>query len=429
MKMQKAESRRQKWIIVSAFCLLHSAFVGCTGRPLDHRQAVVFWGLGREGEVVADLIPEFERRNPTIHVVVQQIPFIAAHEKLLTSYVGNATPDIAQIGNTWIPEMVALHALDELTPLVRGSKSIDQHDYFPGIWATNVVDAGLYGIPWYVDTRLLFYRKDIVGKPPKTWPEWAAMMDRIVREKKAHYGVLMPINEYEPMVTLALTSRSTFVNANGTRGAFEAPQFADAFNFYVACFRRGWAPKVSNLQVANVYQQFAQADFVMYITGPWQVAEFRHRLPPEMQDKWETAPLPAHDASEPMGIGMAGGSSLVIFSASEHKEAARKLIEFLSEPEQQIRFNELSGDLPARRSAWRSPALENDPHFAAFREQLEYVAPLPKVPEWEQIATAIFEHGEEAVRGAKSPAGALAALDAQTDQILEKRRWIAEQRR
>jgi len=427
--MQNAEGRRQKWIAISAFCLLHSAFLGCAVRSRDAREQVVFWGLGREGEVVADLIPEFERRNPTLHVVVQQIPFIAAHEKLLTAYVGNATPDISQIGNTWIPEMVALHALDELTPLVRASKSIDQSDYFPGIWATNVVDGGLYGIPWYVDTRLLFYRRDIVGDPPKTWAEWSATMDRLVREKKAHYGVLMPINEYEPLVTLALTSGSPFVNANGTKGAFEDPRFADALNFYVDCFRRGYAPRVSNLQVANVYQQFAQADFVMYITGPWQVSEFARRLPPEMQDKWETAPLPAHDASAPMGIGMAGGSSFIIFRASQHKEAARKLIDFLSEPEQQIRFNELSGDLPARRSAWRAPALAKDKHFAAFREQLEYVAPLPKVPEWEQIATAIYEHGEEAVRGAKSPAAALKALDAQADQILEKRRWIVEQRR
>jgi multiple sugar transport system substrate-binding protein len=411
-------------ILVSALLIL-----GCAGRPRDSRERLVFWGLGREGEVVADLIPEFERRNPTIHVVVQQIPFIAAHEKLLTSYVGDATPDLSQIGNTWIPEMVALHALDELTPLVRASKSIDQRDYFPGIWATNVVDGGLYGIPWYVDTRLIFYRTDIVGTPPKTWAEWTAVMDRVIREKKAHYGVLMPINEYEPMVTLALTSKSSFVNADGTRGAFEAPQFADAFNFYVDCFRRGYAPKVSNLQVANVYQQFARADFVMYITGPWQVEEFARRLPPEMQGKWETAPLPAHDASSPMGIGMAGGSSFIVFRASKHKEAARKLIDFLSQPEQQIRFNELSGDLPARRSAWRAPALAKDRHFVAFREQLESVAPLPKVPEWEQIATAIYEHAEEAVRGAKTPAGALAALDAQTDQILEKRRWIAEQRR
>jgi len=415
----------QNWVVVFAFCILHFAFTTCAAKPADLGERVVFWGLGREGEEVAKLIPDFERRNPNIHVVVQQIPFIAAHEKLLTAVVGRSTPDIAQIGNTWIPEMVALHALDELTPRVKSPvKTIDQRDYFPGIWATNVIDGGLYGIPWYVDTRLLFYRKDIVGAPPRTWAEWTAVMDRVVREKKAHYGVLMPINEYEPMLALALTAHSGFLNADGTKGAFQEPAFADAFNFYVDCFRRGYAPKVSNVQVANVYQQFALADFVMYITGPWQVAEFRKRLPPEMQDKWATAPLPARDASAPMGIGMAGGSSLIVFRNSQHKDAAWKFIEFLSEREQQIRFNELSGDLPARRSAWRT----KDPAFDAFREQLESVAPLPKVPEWEQIGTAIYLHQEEAVRGAKTPAEALAALDAQANEILEKRRWVLTHR-
>ena len=119
----------------------------------------------------------------------------------------------------------------------------------------------------------------------------------------------------------------------------------------------------------------------MYITGPWNVGEFRRRLPPEMQDKWATAPLPARDASEPSGVSMAGGSSLVVLRSTQHRAAAAKLIEFLSEPAQQVRFFELTGDLPARRSAWRAPALLADPHFPAFRAQLERVAPMPKVPE------------------------------------------------
>jgi len=420
--MQKRGAIVRSWLLISAFCLLPSAFVttSCAERS-DARAIVTFWGLGREGEVVADLIPEFERRNPGIHVVVQQIPFIAAHEKFLTAIVGRSTPDVAQVGNTWVPEMAAIHALDELTPMLR---TIDQRDYFPGIWATNVIDGGLYGIPWYVDTRLIFYRKDILGTPPRTWDEWKSAMQRVISERKARYGVLMPTNEYEPMVAIAQSNHSHFLNADGTRGAFEDPAYAQAFDFYVECFRRGWAPKVSNLQVANVYQQFAQADFVMYITGPWQVGEFKRRLPAGMQDKWETAPLPARDASEPMGVGMAGGSSLIVFRESKHKEAAAKFIAFLSEVPQQIRFNELSGDLPARRSAWNAPALANDSHFAAFRVQLEHVEPLPKVPEWEQIATGIFQHGEEGVRGAKTQAQVLAALDADANRLLEKRRWV-----
>jgi len=392
----------------------------------DTRTVVEFWALGREGEVVAEMIPDFERRNPDIRIVLQQIPFIAAHEKLLTAYVGDATPDIAQMGNTWIPEFVTVRALDALT-----WPADDQRDFFPGIWATNVVDGKLYGVPWYVDTRVLFYRKDLLAaagypKGPRTWSEWIDCMERLQRGKISRYGILMPTNEHEHIEVLAMSNGSPMLNAGGTRGAFREPPFRGAFAFYVELFRRGFAPKVNNTQVANLYQQFAQGEFAMHITGPWNVGEFARRLPPEMQDKWATAPLPARDASQPTGISMAGGSSLVIFRASPRKAAARRFIEFLSEPAQQIRFYELCGDLPSRRSAWRAPALANDPHFPAFREQLERVAPFPKVAEWEQIATAIYEHGEAAVRGAMTPETTLADLDRTTDRILEKRRWVLE---
>jgi multiple sugar transport system substrate-binding protein len=84
----------------------------------DRIEKLEFWGLGREGEVVAELIPEFERRNPGIHVEVQQMPWTAAHEKLLTAHVGEATPDIAQMGNSWIPEFHAVNALEDLSPFV-----------------------------------------------------------------------------------------------------------------------------------------------------------------------------------------------------------------------------------------------------------------------------------------------------------------------
>src|SRR5439155_965176 len=96
-----------------------AALAGC--RPVAGGVTLDFWGLGREGEVVAELMPAFERENPGIRVRVQQIPWTAAHEKLLTAYVGNATPDVAQLGNTWVPEFVALDGLVRLDSLVAAS--------------------------------------------------------------------------------------------------------------------------------------------------------------------------------------------------------------------------------------------------------------------------------------------------------------------
>ena len=52
---------------------------------------------------------------------VQQIPWTAAHEKLLTAFAGDATPDVCQLGNTWIPEFAALDALEPLDDRVATS--------------------------------------------------------------------------------------------------------------------------------------------------------------------------------------------------------------------------------------------------------------------------------------------------------------------
>jgi len=137
--MQNAEGRMQNWVRwLSAFCILHSAFALACAAHRDTREQLSFWALGAEGDQIAPIVAEFERQNPSIHVVMQQIPWTAAHEKLLTAVVGEATPDVAQLGNTWIPEFAAVRALDEL-------HGVDPRDHFAGVWATNVVDGPLCG--------------------------------------------------------------------------------------------------------------------------------------------------------------------------------------------------------------------------------------------------------------------------------------------
>ena len=133
--------------------------------------------MGREGEVAAELVAGFERENPGVRVRVEKLPWSAAHEKLLTAFAGDATPDVAQMGNTWLPEMAALGAIEPLQPFLETTPSINPEDHFAGIWQTNRVNGVMVGMPWYVDTRLLFYRRDLLqqvgfAKPPADWDEW-----------------------------------------------------------------------------------------------------------------------------------------------------------------------------------------------------------------------------------------------------------------
>jgi len=409
--------------------LLAAVSGGCGGRR--ETKVLRFWAMGREGEVVQELARDFERENPGLRVEVQQIPWSAAHEKLLTAHVGRSTPDIAQIGNTWIAEFVALRALETLDGRVAAEGAVPPGAYFPGIWETNVIGDSLYGIPWYVDTRVLFYRKDILARTgrdvvPGTWEEWREAMKEIVADAGPdRFAVFLPTNEPTQAVIFGLQAGSPLLGENGTRGAFFDDDFRRAFHFYIDLFRDGLAPPVSNTEVSNLYREFARGYFAMYITGPWNLGEFRRRLPEELQDQWATAPLPGPGSAE-AGVSLAGGSSLVLFKRSAMKEEAWRLVEFLSRPESQVRFYELTGDLPARVEAWDDPSLAGDPRAGAFREQLTRVVSTPKVPEWEQIATRVMFRAEEAIRGGTPPDSALAALDREVDQILEKRRWLLE---
>jgi len=388
--------------------------------------------MGREGEVVSELIPDFERSHPGIKVEVQQIPWSAAHEKLLTAYVGDATPDIAMLGNTWVPEFVALNALEPLDARVAKSADVKRDDYFPGIWSTNLVDGVTYGVPWYVDTRVIFYRSDLLAQAgydrmPTTWAAWREAMQKIkARMTARQYPLLIPITEWPPPVILGLQAGSSLLRDDGRYGGFRDPPFRKAFDFYVGLFRDGLAPALSGTEISNLYQEFERGNIAMYISGPWQIGEFTNRLPKELQDKWMTAPLPGVDGP---GVSLAGGASLSLFRASAHKEEAWELMEYLSRPEVQLRFYQLTGDLPPRREAWRDTALANNRYAKAFHEQLDRVVPTPQVPEWEQIATKVFEHGEKAVRGQRSVDQALAALDRDVDGILEKRRYLMTQRK
>lgn len=401
--------------------------LGCAWRRGGDRP-LEFWALGREAEAVTRMMAGFERRYPGVAVHVQQIPWSAAHEKLLTAYVGEAMPDVFQSGNTWIPELAALNALLPLDERLRGSPAVSPSDYFPGVLEANVVEGRTYGVSWYVDTRLLFYRADLLERaglssPPRTWSAWRDGMTRVKERAAAgEFAILLPVNEWQPLVILALQRGAGLLRDHDTRGDFESPAFREAFVFYLDLFRRGLAPLATASAVANVVQDFGRGTFAFYVTGPWNLGEFRARLPPSV--RWATATMPAPDDGGP-GASLAGGASLAIFRRSPRAEAAWRLVEYLSEAAQQAELYRLTGDLPARKSAWSAAAGPGaEPAAAAFREQLEHVRPTPRIPEWERIAALVARYAEEAARGRLDAAAALAALDRDVDDLLEKRRWM-----
>jgi multiple sugar transport system substrate-binding protein len=235
------------------------------------------------------------------------------------------------------------------------------------------------------------------------------------------YAVLLPLNEYDPLLALALQQGDPLLRDGGRWGNFRSAGFGRTLDFYLSMYARHLAPPASSNEIANVWNEFARGYFSFYITGPWNIGEFRRRLPAALQSAWMTAPLPGPQGP---GASIAGGSSLAVFKRSPRKAAAWQVVEYLSRPAVQARFHALTGNLPPRRSAWQDAALMSDPHTRAFGEQLERVLAVPKVPEWERIATEMRVVLERVVHGDLPAGRAAAELDLRADRILEKRRWM-----
>ena len=389
---------------------------------------VTLWAMGNEGANVPELMGAFERANPGIRIEVQPLPWTAAHEKLLTAYAGGSLPDVSQIGNTWLAELAAIGAL---APLPAAQKGLLE-DQFPAVLDTNRIGDTFYGVPWYVDTRVQFYRRDLFERagypdPPMNWADWKRSLHAVKRVAGPdNYAILLPLNEFEQLLTFGLQQDEPLLRDNASRGNFSSPGFKSALAFYKALFDEGLAPVAQASQISNIWNEFARGFFSVFISGPWTIGDMKSRLPAAFQSRWATAGMPGPEGP---GASAPGGSSLVVFKNARDPNAAWRLVQYLSRPSVQAEFQILTGDLPAKRRAWAAPALSSDPNVLTLREQLSRAQAVPKVPEWERIVTEMQIVAERMVRGEFIVAAAAAEIDRRADRLLEKRRWMLERGR
>jgi multiple sugar transport system substrate-binding protein len=247
------------------------------------------------------------------------------------------------------------------------------------------------------------------------------MAEAIKARNPKEFAVILPLNEYEPLVALSLQQDEPLLRDGGRYGNFRGEGFRRALEFYLGMFRQGSRLPPTTRRSPTSGTSSPRGTSRSTSAGRGRSASSRRRLPREPAGTLDDRRR-CRDRKGP-GHSIAGGCSLAIFRRSRAKEAAWRVVEYLSRPQTQRRFHEMTGNLPPRRASW-SGVLEGDAYARAFREQLDRVKPAPKVPEWERIAQEMRLVTERVVRGDFPAAEAPAELDRRADRMLEKRRWM-----
>ena len=172
---------------------------------------ITVWAMGEEAKSLDQLAELFMEEYPEYEVDVQAIPWANAYDKILTGIAGRQVPDVAQMGTTWMAPFGTMGAFEDLSPYIEESEVVKPENFFEGAWETGKVDKKQYGIPWYVDTRAMFYRTDLLAQvgydhAPQTWNELYDAVEKLV-ENGSRYGITLyqPQDNYQVLLPFVLS--------------------------------------------------------------------------------------------------------------------------------------------------------------------------------------------------------------------------------
>lgn len=371
------------------------------------------WAMGAEGEKLPALAAQFEEAHEGVTVNVTAIPWDSAHDKFTTSITAGTTPDVAMVGTTWMGEFAGLDALDP------APGSIDTSKFFEGAQETAVVDGTAYGVPWYVETRLVYFRSDIAEQAgytevPTDWEGFKQMAADMQSKGGADWGIsLQPggVGSWQTVLPLAWTNGAEIATEDAYQ--FNSPETVEAVEYFQSFFTDGIANPAP--PEGQTEADFTSGAVPMFISGPWMRSLVEDMGGEGFAEMYDVAPLPVPEGGS--SSSFVGGSNLAVFKDTENRDTAWAFVEWLTEPETQVSWFEETTNLPSVQSAWEDEALAVDAKLAAFGTQLETAQAPPSFPTWEEVVTSFDTAMEQVAKAEADPQEVLDGVQAQAESI------------
>lgn len=389
------------------------------GAAIDDSPAtgeITVWAMGEEAEALPGFAEGFLADNPDATVSVTAIPWGDVGTKVQTAVAAGTVPDAIMIGSSLMP-MVA--STGGLAPVPEGL--VDPAGFFEGAADSTVAEGVTYGVPWYVETRVLYYRADLAEEaglePPTTWEEMTAFAQGL-QSTGSEFGLQLPMGDAEDsnqvIMPFYAQAGGEVLTEDGSAYAFDEAALTQALEYYASFFTEGIAPLAGYGDEQT--NDFADGTNPAFISGPWMTSVLGDLQSPEWVDEnVATAVIPAGPADN--NASYIGGAHLGVFAEAENPDAAWKLVRWLADAQTQQEFFDLTGTLPATQAAWDHGPLQEDERITVLSEQLQSTVASPTVPSWEQMSAFIETEAEKVANGTTTAADAAAAIAAEADAL------------
>lgn len=391
-----------------AACL--SLYTAACGEP-DRSEVVLTFPasvVGAEGEVLRTQLARFTREHPGVRVEQPRTPDSAdARHQLYVQWLnaGARDPDVLQLDVVWTPELAAA---GWLLPLERFGPSLD--DFFPATVGANRYAGVLYALPWFVDVGMLYYRSDLLARPPRSQAELTDQARR-ARQHGLDHGLVFQGARYEGLVTVFveyLAAHGAEILDREGRPALDTEAARVALEaMRAAVGEHGVVPRAA-LSWHEEQTRFAFQNGRALFMRNWPYAfPLMQRPDSAVRGRFGVTAMPAAPGGRPAAT--LGGSQLAINARTDHPREAYALIAFLLQPAQLLERARVVGQFPSRPSLYARPELRAALPIDAAQVQniIANAVARPATPVYAELSDILQIHVHRCLSGQQDAASAL----------------------
>ena len=342
---------------------------GCGGGGASSGKLV--FSMGSPVPTYNSLVDRFNKQNKgEVEASLRAMPSNATthYDKLKTEFqAGGGDIDVIGGDVIWAIQFAAQGWIQDLSDIFPES---EQKKFLPGPLSAMIYEGAPYGIPWFTDAGVLYYRKDLLEKagftgPPETWDELKEMALKTTKDTGTKNGFVFQGSNYEGGVCNGceyIWTHGGEVLSNVTSGkvVVDSPEGLAAMETYRSMVADGVAPEaVATYDETTSQPVFGGGDAVFYREWPGTYALFGipskdggyPNLKPEQVG---IAPIPVAEPGMHSWSTL-GGWNQFVNAATDIQDEALAFAQFMTATEQEKFLASDGGFRPTRKALYEDP--------------------------------------------------------------------------
>ncbi|MDD1475872.1 ABC transporter substrate-binding protein [Arthrobacter sp. AL08] len=376
---------------------------------LDSRGPITYVQGKDNSNVVRPLLEKWNAAHPNEQVTFKEQTDNAdqQHDDLVQNFQAKNTGyDVASVDVVWTAEFAAkgwLQPLKDKMALDTGAMlkpTVDSASY----------KGTLYAAPESSDGGILYYRKDLVPTPPKTWDEMMSMCSIATANNMGCYS-----GQFKKYEGLTVNASEAINSAGGSvldkdgKPSLNTPEAKAGLGNLAKAYADGQIPKEAiTFQEEESRQAFQDGKLLFLRNWPYVYNLATTEGSSKVKDVLGMAALPGKDGP---GASSLGGHSAAVSVYSKNKATALDFLKFLTSEESQKFFATQGSLAPVLGALYDDEELVAKlPYLPVLKTSIENAVPRPVTPFYPAVTKAIQDNAYAAIKGEKTVDAALSDM-------------------